>query len=227
VAGGGGEADKSVSSVRMARGMLACMDLEQFCELRPRLFHLTAASNVDAIRAASELVSASVIYRNARREAETRDKRREHAHVSYRGRTVHIRDQNPLHEGNCAIAKDWSFGDVVKMLNDRVFFWPGDKGGPIEYGRRHFLRYADEKCKVIVIPTRELIELNSRREPQFCSYNSGSPRCTNGRGSPRGPHTFVRATEFGAAAGSVREVVWEERVKLPERLTVTAAAKWH
>jgi len=202
------------------------MDIEQFCKLRPRLYHLTAASNVESIRQHSELVSASVVFQQADRTGDAHRKRFDHVTVRYRGKSIHMRDQRPLHARNCAMAKGMAFGDVVKMLNDRVFFWPGDARGPIDYGRRHFQRYADESCRVLVIPTRDVIEANLKRQPQFCLYNSGSPRCTSGRGSPRGRQTFLMAAEFEGTPGKVREVVWVEQVKLPESMRVTSARRW-
>ena len=202
------------------------MDMHRFCETRPCLYHLTATSNIDSIFAIREIVSAASILRGAGMEAHLRTKRAVHLPVEVNGRSILLRDQRPFHCGNCRFEGGWDCGDVLTALNERVFFWPGDLDGPIDYGVRHFERYAGEACSVLVVPTAELLASNADRTPQVCRYNSGSPRCTGGRGSPRGPQTFVQAESFAGTPGTVREVTFTERVILPKSTRVTDLRDW-
>ena len=114
-----------------------------------------------------------------------RRKRTDHVTVRIGATSVKIRDQQPLHAGNISLEGDWSFEDVIESLNDRVFFWPGRNGGPISYGERHFERYADEQPAILRISTADIFVANAGTDPLFCRFNSGSPRCAKGFGSPR------------------------------------------
>src|SRR5439155_7137821 len=100
-----------------------------------------------------------------------------------------IRDQWPLYAGNIALEARCSFEDIIQLLNERVFFWPGWHTGPIGYGRRHFERYENESPAILRVPTEKLYAANSDASPQYCRYNSGLPRCSNGLGRPRGTST--------------------------------------
>lgn len=137
-----------------------------------------------------------------------------------------LRDQMPLHPGNMAIDDGLGFADVVEMLNERVFFWPGSEAGPIESGRRHFQRYGEEDCRVLVIPTESMFRANPGTRAEFCRFNSGSPRWTGGRASPRGKRTFRRAFEFDGTASDVVEVTWVGRVALPPDSRVVDHGRW-
>jgi hypothetical protein len=50
----------------------------------------------------------------------------------------------------------------------------------------------------------------------FSKYNTGAPRCTKGKGSPRGPNTFVAVERATFSVSGVVEVAFKDAVKLPE-----------
>ena|SRR5712691_7943752 len=96
-----------------------------------------------------------------------------------------VRDQAPLHEGNLSLPRGYTFEDFIESLNGRIFFWPGSAAGPIPHGIRHFERY-EQECPVILrVEFQSLLHANPGAEPLYCRYNSGSPRCSNGKKSPR------------------------------------------
>lgn len=219
--------DSSVASVRkllrvfanrtesLARGGIAMpLDLERFVKLRPTLYHLTAASNAAHIRSSGRIDSAAALYRSAGIEPSIRCRRASEEWIRCDGDDVHIRDQAPLHRGNIDLSDGWRFEDLVAYLNEHVFFWPGKPEGPIPHGLRHFKRYAREKAVVLSFDTQELFAANADPGPRFCKYNSGSPRCTGGQRSPRGPGTFLRPSAFPHRAGEVIEVTFPASVDL-------------
>jgi hypothetical protein len=142
--------------------------------------------------------------------------------VDVAGERIELRDQAPLHAGNMALDDGWTFDDFVAHLNERGFFWPGGDAGPISYGARHYERYAVEKPAILRIATAALLAENPERPPHFCRYNSGSPRCSNGRKSPRTARTFVRGEEADFGLGSVVEVTFVGEVRLPARVELGA-----
>ena len=144
------------------------------------------------------------------------------------GARVYLRDQAPLHEKNIEFTDGWAFPDLVEYLNRRVYFWPGTDRGPIEYGRRHFERYRSEQPVIIRVPFAAVCEVNPERVPSFSAFNSGSPRHSGGRPSPRGPRTFLPCDAFPKGPADVVEVTFEGRVKLPSsaELMDTAEGEW-
>src|SRR5262249_9745681 len=126
-----------------------------------------------------------------------------------------LRDQGPLHQGNMRLPKGYTLEDFIESLNRRIFFWPGTAMGPISYGVRHFERYEGEKPVILRIHLDTLLKRNPDAIPRYCRYNSGSPRCSNGKKSPRGPDTFVLAAEFNETPSKVVEVTFESELALP------------
>ncbi len=53
------------------------------------------------------------------------------------GTELLLQSQSPLHEGHVALEGGWTFADLIRELNDMVFFWPGTKDSPGRYGARH------------------------------------------------------------------------------------------
>ncbi|MEO1716406.1 MAG: hypothetical protein AAFR76_04775 [Planctomycetota bacterium] len=150
-----------------------------------------------------------------------RNRRRSGEWIECDGCRVHIRDQAPLHRGSVWLSDGWDFEDLVEHLNDHVFFWPGTANRPIAHGRRHFKRYSADDVVVLAIDTQALFASNSTLPPRFCRYNSGSPRCSGGRGSPRGPRTFLAAEEFHQRPSDVVEVTFRGAVRLDDCEVVT------
>jgi hypothetical protein len=66
------------------------------------------------------------------------------------------------------------------------------------------------------IDLNALLELNPTAVPRFCHYNSGSPRCSHGKKSPRSPRTFLIQSDFGETASKVVEVTFESEIQLPQ-----------
>lgn len=189
--------------------------LEQFAALRPFLFHLTAYDNLERVRRAGELESAAALIARSDRPGLLRERRRSGERVTVDGAEVHVRDQAPLHAGNVALPPDWAFEDLVKMLNEQVFFWPGDDRGPIAYGLRHFETYAGESPAILRLPFPSIVAANPGNPPRFCRFNSGAPRWSAGRAAARGPDTFQEAAACDVTPGGVVEVTFQGRAVLP------------
>ncbi len=191
------------------------LDLEKFAQTRSHLYHLTARSNLSQILAAGCLRPAADLLTSAGEAGLLRTRRRQSQIVTVNGRSVHIRDQAPLHAGNLALPNGCLFEDFLMHLNEHVFFWPGTQHGPIGYGRRHFERYANEDNVVLVLDTAAVFAANPAIGPRFCRFNSGSPRCSGGKPSPRSLGTFATAREYPGTPSSVVEVVYRAPVALP------------
>lgn len=97
-----------------------------------------------------------------------------------------------------------------------MFFWPGSEHGPDDYGVRHFEAYAAENPVMLRVAFDSLLERNPEQTPLFTKYNTGSPRYSQGRPSPRGPETFLPAKECAFPPSKVVEVTFLESVMLPE-----------
>lgn len=196
---------------------------DDLIQLRPYLYHLTNRDNVEMIRNAKLLYSAASLMHQADDVAFLRRKRKEAISIRIGGRTFNIRDQQPLHAGNIQFQNGWSFEDVIQALNERVFFWPGHEEGPNDYGERHFRRYVSERPTIVRIKTADLFNANGNASPFYCRYNSGSPRCTQGHGSPRGQSTFVRGQDADYTAGMVVEVTLVNQATLPAAVEIGAS----
>ena len=162
------------------------------------------------------LEPANSLFRAAGRPDLQRSRRRGHIDIKIDGDIIRIRDQDPLHRGNVRLLDGWTFEDLVSHLNDHIFLWPGTEAGPNSYGQRHFDRYISEKPVVLRFRTVEILSSNKGAEALFSKYNSGAPRCTGGKGSPRGPRVFVNSAGFGYPASAVVEVTFRSRVLLPQ-----------
>lgn len=137
--------------------------------------------------------------------------------VTIDGYSIDLRDQQPLYEGKTRLEGGWTFEDLIRALNHQVFFWPGWADKPIDYGTRHFQRYEADGPVILRVRTKEMFDAN-QAEPFFCKYNSGSPRTTQGSGSPRGPKTFVRCHRATFTPSNVVEVTYEATATLPNHV---------
>lgn len=194
------------------------MEIDQFIKTRPRLFHLTAASNLDRIRRTGGLSPASELYRLAGKEERLQIRRKVAEILPINDEQVHIRDNGPLHPGNMTLIDGSTEGEYIAYLNDHVFFWPGMRDGrAVQAGRNHFVRYADDECVVIEIQTRALFDANAHLTPLFCRYNSGAPRCITKtrKGAPRSRNMFVKAADFAGPPSDVKELTFAGFVALP------------
>jgi len=202
------------------------MTLDQFTRLRPFVYHLTAADNVQLILGAGCLYSAARVLRVANRTGDVRQVRREKARVQHEGASISLRDQQPLHEKNCALSDLWSFEDLVEHLNDHVYFWPGNESIPISSGLNHFKRYRSENAVVLKVQTTSLLRSNPAAVPLFSRFNSGAPRWSGGKPSPRGPNLFIPVESFNGPAADVVELVFRDEINLPANATILQPAQW-
>lgn len=195
-------------------------DLSRFIAIRPYVYHLTSSSNLKRMLSSGEIQCASKLLRKAGKEGLITKRRNSSLKVVIDGHDIEIRDQQPLYEGKTQLVGGWTFQDLIATLNDHVFFWPGTASGPIDYGVRHYERYIDEKPAILRIKTANLIETNAA--PLVCKYNSGSPRTTQGTGSPRGPDTFIAAFKASFLPSQVRELTFKSVVSLPSQVESSA-----
>lgn len=189
--------------------------LDDLASRFPFLYHLTAIDNLPEIRRLQRLESASALLRDAGLDNLAQVRRKVALPLNANGRKAVLRDQAPLHAGHIDFAEGWDMACLVSSLNRRVFFWPGIDEGPNDYGQRHFRRYADENPAILRVRLRDLLTANKDRTPLFCRYNSGSPRTTQAKKSPRGPDTFLPCDKFPLSLNRVVEVTFEEAIDLP------------
>lgn len=188
--------------------------LDRFARVRPYVFHLTHRQNVPLILRTGWLRSAAQLFELAGEQHLTTIRRPDCCVVTVNGSSISVRDQAPLHAGNVQFDEGWTIQTLVQLLNQHVFFWPGTTCGPIEHGRRHYDRYAAENPVILRIPFDALVAANRPTAPLFCKYNSGSPRCSYGQGSPRGPNTFAPADQVPFSCSQVVEVTYRDQVAL-------------
>jgi hypothetical protein len=195
----------------------AFLQIEHYLRLRPYLYHLTHRRNLKHIREIGRLFSASVLMKGSGKADLIRTRRNGSEPVTFVGRKIFIRDQDPLYEGHMTLPDEYTLADFVAHLNKRIFFWPGTDKRPVPSGMGHFKRYAKEKPVILRIDCKALLARNPKVVPLFCLFNSGSPRCSppDGRKSPRGPDIFQSAAEFNEPPGRVVEVTFESEVVLP------------
>lgn len=191
--------------------------LEDFARTRPYLYHLTGRSNLSGIAASRHLYSAAALLRSAGMVDGIGRRRLTMQPIRVRGGVVLLRDQAPLIGANVAFPPRWALHRLVEELNGRVFFWPGWAHGPIRHGLNHFERcqQSGQELAIIRAPFASMRKHARQFRPEFCKYNSGSPRCVNGDRSPRGPDTFAPERAFAHAPGDVVEVTFHDAVALP------------
>lgn len=186
------------------------MDLEKFIRDRPFLYHLTSQENAESIIAAQKLLSANAIIdisNNASYCIHKRTRRTDHVQLVFNDQVYHLRDQRPISEKALAkcLTDNWTVGDFLFHLNDRVFMWP-----TLERLWRHFNRYERESPIIFRFSTKEVIELNPH--VKFCRLNSGATRANSylgGKPPERGAATFLPAELFQQSVREVAEVTFE------------------
>jgi hypothetical protein len=190
------------------------VDIERFCNFRPFLYHLTFAESVPIIerdgvlRPAASFLSGVVA--GQRRTA--------HIQTLIGGRVVKIRDQKPFAEGAISFEDGWNPELFIRLLNAHVFFWPGTAAGPQKPGRAHLDRYREECPKVLRLNSTDILLDADRTPAKFSRYNSGAPRCSGGKRSPRGENTFLSASDFTGGMKQVVEVAVPSDVRLPSKI---------
>jgi hypothetical protein len=191
--------------------------LPQLVSCRPFLYHLTASTNLPGIAESLRLQCANSLLAEAGRIHQSSVRRLHHLPVLRNGRTTHLRDQTPLIEGAIEFEDGWDLARFVHHANQHVFFWPGRNSGPIGPGLNHFERYRAEAPAILRLPTTALLETTLN----FSRYNSGAPRCSGGKYSPRGARTYLPASKFVGTASEVVEVVAIGACSLPSSVEVS------
>jgi hypothetical protein len=190
--------------------------LEEYEALRPYVYHTSPVGNVARILAERSLVPTAALLEFGGRGDLLRARREKDVALTLDGHSIIIRDQKPLIPANIEFTAGWGLPDLVEYINKRVFFWPGDFGGPIHYGASHFQRYADERPVVLRIRLRSLLVANPGLKPELSRYNSGAARQNQGKRIPRGPNTFIDAGRFPGTPGDVKEIAFAAPVHLPD-----------
>lgn len=201
------------------------MTIEKFIRLRPYLYHLTDEENLESILRSGTLKSTATLVQEFHLEDADnflRTRRVGHKKITYRNKSVILRDQDPLFIKILAknLEGGWTVGDFIYSLNSRVFFWATERDM-----QGHYLRYENQKefPKILRFSTGELFALNNN-EPQFCRLNSGAPRCScyySEGAPPRGQNTFQRAQDYTSTPSSVREVTFLNNCVLPKEIFVS------
>lgn len=182
------------------------MDINQFIEKRPFLYHLTDARNLPNILTTGRLLSARAILELSNHpdiEGFLRTRRPAHSEVAIGGLTYHIRDQRPISEVvlSRSLTHNWTSGDFIAHLNNRVFFWP-----TISRLERHFKRYETENPVILRFNSSDVLQGNTA---EFCRLNSGATRCSShwdGNAPERGQDTFQIADLYLGSPASIAEV---------------------
>ena len=115
--------------------------LSQFASTRPYLYHLTSVRNFESLLDSRVMRTTADLLSAAGQEEWLEAKRCGMLTITVDGKTIDIRDQQPLYEGKTELQAGWTFEDLIRSLNEHVFFWPGWSDKPIDYGERHFERY--------------------------------------------------------------------------------------
>jgi len=191
------------------------MELQTFLDKTPYLYHLTDRKNLNAIIKGGRLISTVGLVNMAGMEnAEVflRTRRAEHSVIEIDGIDHYIRDQRPLNRAlDKCLTDNWTRGDYIYHLNDRVFLWPNLKRLEI-----HFGRYEDEQPVIMRFSTGDIFELNDHAE--ITHINSGATRPSGvfgGKAAPRGKNTFKKIEDFELTAVRVAEVTFPGFCILP------------
>jgi hypothetical protein len=161
-------------------------DFDRFRAIRPFAYHLTARSNLPVIEKLGRLLCSATLLEMSHCEHLAKTRRIRHETIHIPDGAVAIRDQKPLAFGAIQFDPDWNERRFISHVNDHVFLWPGTESGPISHGQNHFARYETEMPIILRFPMSHVKALS----PTFSRYNSGAPRCSSGKRSPRGSGRF-------------------------------------
>lgn len=188
-------------------------EIDRFIQLRPFVYHVTHCDNIPRLRKLKLVEPAAEILRASGNEDLIRRKRGTAVPVEIERQRVVLNDQIPLNFKNIELSGFSSDKDLIEFLNRRVFFWPGDAGGPVKLGANFVNHYRDLGRIALKVPTCELIDLNG--DPLFCHVNFGAPRMQHGKRVVRSPDFFQPCDQFPRTAGKVVEVAFRWSVHLP------------
>jgi hypothetical protein len=202
--------------------------LTKYQKAWPVLFHVTPVTNLDRLRATHRLESAAALLEGSEHQAILSHRRLADVTFYFDGFEVTLRSQSPLHESDIELTGGWSFADYLRELNSRVFFWPGTWAGPNPYGCRHRASRVNQGATLLKMSLQDLLSTNSGLAPHLSRFNTGAARQYFGRRSPRGPETFIAASDWRYAPSRVAEVSFVGAVNLPDTVEFQApgATSW-
>ena len=197
------------------------LELEDFINNRPFLYHLTDRENLPSILERGEIWSAELLCKSAftsnkKRKTFLRTKRPEHTLIVVNGKDIRIRDQKPISMTvlQRSLSNGWQAEDFIEHLNKRVFMWP-----TLNRLIRHFNRYRHENPVIIRVSSEEIFNVNEVIE--FAPINSGATRCHpsyNGNAPTRGKETFLPSNQYTSSVASVAEVTFRPHCVLPDQV---------
>lgn len=195
--------------------------LVEFAELRPYLYHVTAAENVRPIAQTRRLAPAAELLRRAGRLDLLAVLRREPVSLRLHQDIITIKDHGPLIEANIAFEQGCNLARYIALLNEYVFFWPGDECNTIGSGVRHRAHYGGNRSAMIRIQFASLQAANMGVAPHFTRCNSGSARIQLGRRVPRGALTFQDLDGVNWRRSQTIEVAFKGALTLPEHVDLS------
>jgi hypothetical protein len=199
------------------------MNIQEFSQHRPYLYHLTDEENLPLILGGKSLKSTELLayaaFKNKTEAKEfLRTKRVGHAALTIDTKKFKIRDQLPISLVvlERSLADGLNSGDFLELLNSRVFWWPTKNR--LE---RHFKRYESENPVIIKVITQEMLDINNNVE--FCRLNSGATRCHpayGGNAPTRGKTTFLPPDLYQLNYASIAEVTFPKECNLPSNIWI-------
>lgn len=197
------------------------MNFQKYYKTRPKLYHLTHKSNVRNIISEGIIYSTTYIVDNTKEvDNSFLTSRRDRLEtISFNGNDIVIRDQLPLNPNLLPRAMDGTCtpNEYIKIINDRVFFWPTKVRL-----MRHYDTYAAEEPLILVFDANQIFQLN-RDRVELCKYNSGALRCHptyNGNPPPRGIDTFMSLQVYNQTPSTVAEFTVIEYCTLPDTFSI-------
>ena len=197
------------------------MDLSDFLQEWPFLFHITAALNLASIEKQRRLYPATSLLKRSG-NAHLMDCRRENdIHIKLSGLDVVLRSQSrwPLTPNRIEFEAGWTLPKYIRALNSRVFFWPGKSDGPAR-GRHMAERLNRRPVTILRVSTASLLHYNNFLEPLFSPYDTGVVNCEERTKIRRGDSSFLSSSEFDREASKVVEVSFDAPVHLPHSTCV-------
>ena len=194
------------------------VDRDKLIEKTPYLLHLTYQPSLERIRRTETLESAGRLLELGDLQHWLRRRRESMLRFEIGEDKIVLTDQLPLESGHIEFEGGWELADLIEALNERVFFWRGNRDGLLSKDKGHFEKYKqrEEQLVFLRIPFADAMEIEENGIPQYCRFNSGGPRCSGGAKIPRGPSTFVEASDADFTFGKVREVVFPNVFRLPD-----------
>lgn len=204
--------------------------LDGLIKLRPFAYHICSALNFSAIKRMRTLRSTADLLSGTPHEAMLSVRRTSCITVELVSGPVEVRDNLPLRPGSLDLEPDCSLEDFLRLLNQRVYFWPGGEHGPCKPGPEHFQRYRGQGAvHILRAPLSSLVSANPDREMEVTFCNAGAARHQGGKPVKRGPSTFRPVSLATGRASTVKELCFVGHAVLPNetKWSTSLAGPWH